>query len=309
MPVPDGPDDRNEDAVGARTATSADVVLPVKVRDGPTNQYKPDEICVGSDVHGGMSGTGFVLPRHKMPEDDGRMVSRREYCPIACGVDVLGDRWTPLIIREVMIGARGFNEIHRGIPRISRNLLAQRLRELERRGLMTHEAGQPGRPGVYAFTPAGQALTPIVWAMGHWAAEWVFGDPGDDDCDGLSLIWRTHQLAIPAKLPATRTVVHLVLTGAGGAQGWLDIQRPGISVCKDDQGLAVDLGLEADTAQMQRWLIGVVPFRDLLANGHARFLGPSRLARAFPTWFNTTVYTHALQRAQQHRVPSDAISA
>lgn len=237
------------------------------------------------------------------------MVSRREYCPIACGVDVLGDRWTPLIIRELMIGAHGFNEIHRGIPRISRNLLAQRLRELERRGLLTHDAGRPGRPGEYGLTPAGQALTPIVWAMGHWAAEWIFGDPTDDDCDGLSLIWRLHQLVIPAKLPDTRTVVHLMLTGTGGAQGWLDIRRPGITVCKDDQGLAVDLALEADTAQLQRWLIGLAPFRELLVDGHARFIGPSRLARVFPTWFNTTLYSQHLRRAEQRRQHPDAVLA
>ncbi|MDN5766521.1 MAG: helix-turn-helix transcriptional regulator [Humibacillus sp.] len=236
------------------------------------------------------------------------MTSRREYCPIACGVDVLGDRWTPLIIRELMIGARGFNDIHRGIPRASRSLLAQRLRDLERRRLVEHTAGGPGLAGAYELTRAGQALTPIVWAMGHWAAEWVFGDPSDDDIDGLSLIWRTHQFAIPAKLPVTRTVVHLVLTGVGGAQGWLDIQRPGITVCKDDQGLAVDLALEADTAQMQRWLLGLVPFRDLLANGHARFLGPSRLAKAFPTWFDTTVYSRSLRRGEEHRL-GDAVPA
>src|SRR4249919_2295996 len=119
--------------------------------------------------------------------------SRVEYCPIATGVDVLGDRWTPLVIRELMVGAGGFNEIHRGVPRASRTLLAQRLRELERRGLVTHEASRRGRPGVYTLTAAGQALTPIVWAMGHWAAEWVFDDPHDEQCDGLSLIWRTHQ--------------------------------------------------------------------------------------------------------------------
>lgn len=173
---------------------------------------------------------------------------------------------------------------------------------------MTHQASRPGRPGSYELTPAGQALTPIVWAMGHWAAEWVFGDPGDEDCDGLSLIWRTHQLAVPAKLPTTRTVVHLVLTGAGGAQGWLDIQRPGITVCKDDQGLTVDLALEANTAQMQRWLIGLVPFRDLITNGHARFLGPSRLAKAFPTWFDTTLYAKDLRLAEQRRL-RDAVPA
>jgi DNA-binding HxlR family transcriptional regulator len=229
-------------------------------------------------------------------------MSRREYCPIAASVEILGDRWTALIIREVMVGADGFNEIHRGIPRMSRTLLAQRLRELQRRGLMTHETGPPGHPGVYSLTAAGQALTPVVWAMGAWAAEWMFGDPADDECDGLTLIWRTHQLAVPAKLPEERTVVHLVLTGAGGAQGWLDIRRSGITVCKDDQGLSVDLALEADTAQMHRWLVGAVPFRDLLVNGHARFLGPSRLAKAFPTWFDTSLFAHGLQRAAERRV-------
>ena len=230
------------------------------------------------------------------------MNSRKEYCPIASAVDVLGDRWTPLILRELMVGASGFNEIHRGIPRASRSLLALRLRDLERRGLLKHTANKPGRPGAYELTSAGQGLTPIVWAMGQWAAEWMFGDPTDEDCDGLSLIWRTHQFAIPAKLPETRTVVHMVLTGPGGAQGWLDIERPGITVCKDDQGLAVDLALQADTAQMQRWLLGRVPFRDLVANGQARFLGPSRLAKAFPTWFDTTIYSHSLLRGEQRRL-------
>jgi DNA-binding HxlR family transcriptional regulator len=236
------------------------------------------------------------------------MRSRREYCPIAAGVDVLGDRWTPLVIRELMVGACGFNEIHRGVPRVSRTLLAQRLRELERRGLVTHEASRRGRPGVYALTAAGLALTPIVWAMGHWAAEWIFADPSDEDCDGLSLIWRTHQVAIASKLPQTRTVVHVVLTGAGGAQGWLDIARPGITVCKDDQGLPVDLALEADTAQMHRWLLGRVTFRDLVANGDARFLGPTRLAKAFPTWFDTATFTDDMRRAERrqsdHAVPA-----
>ncbi|HST64017.1 MAG TPA: helix-turn-helix domain-containing protein [Mycobacteriales bacterium] len=228
-------------------------------------------------------------------------MNRRDYCPIAAGVEVLGDRWTPLVIRELMVGAGGFNEIHRGIPRVGRSLLAQRLRELERRGLIRHEAGRPGLPGAYALTPAGQALTPIVWAMGAWAAEGSFGDPDDGDCDGLTLIWRTHQVAVPARLPEARTVVHLVLTGAGGAQGWLDIQRPGITVCKDDQGLAVDLALEADTAQMHRWLVGLTPFRDLVAGGHARFLGPSRLAKAFPTWFDTSLFSHSLRQAHRRR--------
>jgi DNA-binding HxlR family transcriptional regulator len=90
-----------------------------------------------------------------------------DYCPIAVGVEVLGDRWTPLVIRELMVGASGFNEIHRGIPRISRTLLAQRLRLLERRGLVRREPGTPGRPGRYTLTPAGGLGDPH--RLGHGA--------------------------------------------------------------------------------------------------------------------------------------------
>ena len=228
-----------------------------------------------------------------------------DYCPIATGVDVLGDRWTPLVIRELMVGATGFNEIHRGIPRVSRTLLAQRLRQLERAGIIDREVGERGRPGRYALTESGQALTPIVWALGHWAAEWMFGDPSDEDCDGLSLIWRLHQHAIPAKLPTTRTVVHVSLTGVGGAQGWLDIDSPGVTVCKDDQGHDVDLAIEADTRQMHRWLLGWVDFRELVTAGHVRLLGPSRLARAFPSWFDTNLFKEDLRRAEARQQRCD----
>jgi len=229
------------------------------------------------------------------------MTNYQEYCPIAVGVEILGDRWTPLIIRELMIGSSGFNEIHRGIPRVSRTLLAQRLRMLERRGLVDRRIGGRGRQGSYALTPSGQALTPVVWAIGHWAAEWTFGDPTEEQCDGLSLLWRLHQKGVPGRLPTTRTVVHVVLTGVGGAEGWLDIDHSAITVCKDDQGHNVDLALEADTAQMHRWLIGLTPFGELVKQGHARVIGPSRLARAFPTWFDVSVFTPGLRRAKQRR--------
>jgi DNA-binding HxlR family transcriptional regulator len=229
-----------------------------------------------------------------------------EYCPIATGVDVLGDRWTPLVIRELTVGASGFNEIHRGIPRISRSLLAQRLRQLERMGLLERHTAGRGRAGSYVLTPAGNALIPIVWAMGAWAAEWVFGDPTDEECDGLSIMWRMHQKGDPARLPPSRTVVHVVLTGPGAAEGWLTLEKSGITVCKDDQGQDVDLAVEADTVQMNRWLVGLVPFRELVRSGHARLLGPSRLARAFPTWFDTSSFAEGLRRGEQRRAQERA---
>jgi DNA-binding HxlR family transcriptional regulator len=233
------------------------------------------------------------------------MAEYADYCPIAMGVEILGDRWTPLVIRELMVGASGFNEIHRGIPRVSRTLLAQRLRQLERSGLVEREKSERGRPGRYTLTVSGRALTPIVWAMGHWAAEWVFGDPTDEDCDGLSIIWRMHQHAVVPKLPVERTVVHIALTGAGAAQGWLDMNRgDGMTVCRDDPGLDVDLALQADTKAMNRWLLGLTGFRDIESDGDARLLGPSKLARAFPGWFDTTFFADGIRRAEQRAAAS-----
>ena len=180
-------------------------------------------------------------------------------------------------------------------------MLAQRLRLLESRGLVRREAGEPGRPGRYTLTESGEALTPVVWAIGHWAAEWVFGDPTEEDCDALSLMWRMHQHANPARLPEQRTVVHLVLTGTGGAEGWLAIERRAVTVCQNDPGYDVDLAVEADTLQMHRWLVGLAPFRELVTEGCVRMLGPSRLARAFPTWFDVDYFAEGLRRAERRR--------
>jgi DNA-binding HxlR family transcriptional regulator len=220
-----------------------------------------------------------------------------DYCPIGTGVEVLGDRWTPLVIREMSVGSTGFNEIHRGIPRISRTLLSQRLRTMERRGLLRREPAARGQSVHYTLTEAGQALVPIVWTLGQWAARYLYTDPTEEHCDGLSLLWRMHQRADDAKLPENRTVVQVVLTGVGGAKGWLDIDRNGMTVCKEDQGKDVDLVVEGDTGQMYKWLAGIVPFRELVTAGHVRLIGPSRLARAFPTWFTQSPLGEELRQS------------
>ncbi len=229
------------------------------------------------------------------------MSGHADYCPIASAVEVLGDRWTPLVIRELMSGATGFNEIHRGVPRMSRSLLVERLRTLERRGIVVRQPAERGKAVRYELTSAGHGLTPIVWAMGQWAAEWAFGDPLDEELDGLSLLWRLHQHALPDRVPAERTVVHVVLTGHGGAQGWLDINRGATTMCKNDPGRDVDLAVEADNRQMHRWLLGLVPFPSLVSDGDVRLLGPGRLARAFPTWFDTSAFAAGLRRAEARR--------
>jgi DNA-binding HxlR family transcriptional regulator len=229
------------------------------------------------------------------------MASYGEYCPIAIGVDVLGDRWSPLVLRELMIGCRRFNEIHRGLPKMNRTLLSQRLRSLERRGLVERVPGAQGTHREYRLTAAGRGLEPILWALGQWAAEWAFGDPADDQVDGELLVWRLHQHVVDAKIPDTRTVVEVDLTGVGATTAWLVLDRGGSTACVIDPGYEVDLVVVGDNRQLHRWLLGIATFKELQAAGDVRVIGPSRLVRAFPGWFDHSLFAEGLSARKRAR--------
>jgi len=213
------------------------------------------------------------------------MPSYREYCPIAVGAEFFGDRWTPLILRELILGSRRFNDIHRGLGRMSRTLLSQRLRELERRGIVERETDAEGRTTAYHLSASGAELEPVVWALGHWAARWSFGDPADEELDVAWLVWRLHQNVRRDRLPPARTVVQFVLDGPGGGEGWLVLDRGGSTACQLDPGYQVDLVVMGDNRELHRWLLGRRSFAQLQQAGSVRLIGPSRLARAFPGWF------------------------
>ena len=211
-----------------------------------------------------------------------RMTSYEEYCPIAVGVEYFGDRWTPLILRELVVGSHRFNDIHRGIPKISRTLLSQRLRSLVDRGLVDRVEDD----GIeYHLTPAGADLQPIIWALGHWAARWAFGDPEKAQLDVGWRVWRMRQHLDPARLPARRTTVEFRTTGHNGGRAWLVADRRGSTACQIDPGYEVDLLVQANNAALHQWFVGRAELRDEIEAGRIRFNGPVRLVRSFPTWF------------------------
>ena len=225
------------------------------------------------------------------------MPSYREYCPIAVGAEFFGDRWTPLVLRELILGSRRFNDIHRGLGRMSRTLLIQRLRELERRGILERTVDGSGRTSEYRLTPAGKELEPIVWALGHWAARWSFGDPSDAELDAGWLVWRLHQNVVADNLPARRTTVQFVLEGPGGGEAWLVLDRGGSTACQIDPGFEVDLVVMGDNREMHRWLLGLRSFRELRRAGQVRLIGPSRLGQQFPGWFRGALFAKSIRTA------------
>jgi len=202
---------------------------------------------------------------------------------LSVGVEFFGDRWTPLVLRELVVGAHRFNEIHRGIPRISRTLLSQRLRTLVERGLVQRIDDTHGIE--YHLTPAGEALQPIIWALGHWAARWAFGDPEKEQLDVAWLVWRMHQHLDAARLPRRRTTIEFRATGHNGGRAWLVADRGGSTACVVDPGYEVDMVVQGDNAALHRWFLGRSELDDEIAAGRIRFNGPPQLARAFSSWF------------------------
>jgi DNA-binding HxlR family transcriptional regulator len=217
------------------------------------------------------------------------MKSYGEYCPIAMGAEVIGDRWTPLVLRELICGSERFSDIHRGVPRMSRTLLTQRLRQMERIGVV-ERTGQAG----YRLTEAGRELEPVVWALGDWAKQWLFGDPGKEHHDAAHLMWRVHQRLVAEALPARRTVVQFDFRGAQrGQRIWLLLDPVGSTVCERDEGFEVDLWVDADIGEFLRIWAGRATWREAMAAGALTLHGPRRLVRAFPGWFALSPFAPA----------------
>src|SRR6186713_1912144 len=174
------------------------------------------------------------------------MIDYGQFCTVARGAEVFGERWTPLVVRELLCGSTRFNEIHRGVPRMSATLLTQRLRKLEEIGVI--ERVRAGKTWEYHLTPAGEELRPIVVAIGHWGARWIGGRLRPDQLDAGFLMWDIRRFARIEEFPAgQRTVVHFRFRDAPSAERlwWLVVEDGTADLCRDDPGHEVAVIVES----------------------------------------------------------------
>ncbi len=213
------------------------------------------------------------------------MARYKQYCPVARASEILADRWTPLLVRELLAGSRRFNEIERGLPGISRSLLSSRLRHLERNGVVERVvAGNPAAV-TYDLTPAGQELREVLERLGAWGVRWAFQDPRPDELDPALLLWKVHQRLKRSALPESRTIVEFDFTGKNGRRLWLVLERREVSVCLKPPGFPSDLVVRADLRGFYRVWLGYVDYAAALRSGSLAVDGPPALRRALPTWF------------------------
>jgi DNA-binding HxlR family transcriptional regulator len=211
-----------------------------------------------------------------------------QFCPVAVACEVFAERWTPIILRELLAGAQQFNEIHRGMPLISRPLLASRLRRLETAGVVEREQAPGAKGHRYRLTAAGREFAPVIDQLGAWGQRWTVRVARNNLDAGL-LMWNVRRRIARARLPDQRIVVHFAFSGVpAGYRGyrvfWLMLSREQVDLCVDDPGFDVDLCVEADLATLVKVWLGDVTLDAARQAKQVRLNGRKEWVRAFPSW-------------------------
>jgi len=213
------------------------------------------------------------------------VASRDEYCPVYRSLDLVGDRWSLLIVREIVRGVTRFNELERSLPGISRSTLSQRLRHLEREGVVERHAEDDGHGVAYAVTEAGGELMRVVLALSDWGVRWFIpkARPSEIDPDGL-MVWISRHVVLHA-LPSRRVVVRFDLHGRTRRLFWLVLRTGDASLCPEHPGFDEDVFVEARPADLYGVFVGRTSLEHALSEGLVRIDGPTSIVRALPRWF------------------------
>lgn len=213
------------------------------------------------------------------------MGTYRQYCPIARASEIMAERWTPLLVRNLMLGAHGFNDIARGVPAMSRSMLVKRLDELERAGVIRAVPKASGRGSTYELTEAGADLRAVIDALGEWGDRWLDVTTAHADPGFALWAWCQAQLDRSA-LPVARTVVAFVFPdeARGNRHYWLLVEDGDAEVCYSDPGGEPDLLVKAESLAFADWHRGALSWAEARRTGRIAVTGDRRLALLLPTW-------------------------
>ena len=217
-----------------------------------------------------------------------------QFCPIAQAAEVLTERWTLLVVRELLAGSTRFNDLRRGVPLMSSSLLSKRLGELERAGILTRSRLDAGRGHRYQLTPAGRALGPLVLGLGTWSRDWLQREITAEEADPALLMWDVQRNVRLDRLPAPRLVTFFRFRDAPEKKRawWLVAEPTGTDLCLSDPGYGTDLHIDAEARAMAEVWIGRLDLGAAMRSGRVRVRGPQHLVRSVPDWLGLNVFAH-----------------
>ena len=214
-----------------------------------------------------------------------------QFCPVAMATEIVCTRWTPLILRELVAGSTRFNDLRKGVPRMSPTLLSKRLKELEESGVIERTRGDDGA-WHYRLTPAGSELKEVVLALGFWGQRWIEARTSLKNLDPSLLMWDMRRNLDPTPMPPRRAVIQIQYPELSPARRtwWLIVEGRQTDLCSVDPGFEVDLHVETDLRTMTAIWMGLTSVRAEVAAGRLKLDGDGQLKTSMQQWLGLSPF-------------------
>ncbi len=213
-----------------------------------------------------------------------------QFCPVAKGAEVFAERWMPLVLRELLCGSTHFNDLHRGVPLMSRSLLSQRLKRLEEIGAVVRKRGSSGPE--YQLTEAGRDFAPIVEGLGQWGQRWFRTRFTQDELDVGVLMWDMRSRVNSGAFPQGRIAVQFEFPDQRVSKRtwWLVCSDGEIDICPTDPGFEIGLYVSTDLRTMTRVWMGDLPVSTAIRSGAIKLNGDRDLRQGFERWLGLSCF-------------------
>jgi len=226
------------------------------------------------------------------------VASYGQFCPVSMAAEILCNRWTVLVLREMLAGTTRFNDLRRGVPRMSPSLLSKRLKELEAAGVI-HPAPGPGGVTEYRLTAAGEDLRPIVMGMGFWGQRWVESQLSLRNLDPSLLMWDMRRNLNPSPLPPRRCTIQFQYPELPETRRnwWLVVDKGEVDLCGVDPGFELDLVVTSSLRAMTAIWMGLATVAQEVSAGRVSLDGDPGLKRAMQRWLGLSPFAGTERRA------------
>lgn len=213
-----------------------------------------------------------------------------QFCPVSLASEVLCSRWTTLVVRELLCGSTRFNELRRGVPKMSPALLSKRLKELEQAGIISVERKDKGQTE-YRLTEAGDELRPVILGLGSWAHRWMESRLSLRNLDPSLLMWDMRRSLKPEALPAKRCTIQFLYPELPSKKSWwLVVDAPKADLCNFDPGFELDLRVRSSLRTMTAIWMGMTKVQQEVEAGHLELDGDPAIARSMQHWLGLSYF-------------------
>ena len=221
-----------------------------------------------------------------------------QFCPVAMAAKIICSRWTALVLRELLCGSTRFNDLRRGVPRMSPTLLSKRLKELEKAGVIMAKRAAQGGVVEYKLTEAGEELRGVIMSLGIWGQRWVESSLSLKNLDPALLMWDMRRNLKPAALPDRRCTVQFVYPEVDRSRRswWLVVEGGKVDLCGVDPGYEVGLHVRASLRSMTAVLMGHSTLQREIDAGHIELIGDRALARSLHAWLGFSAFAKQKRR-------------